>query len=76
MSNTFEKQVPRYSIEIFSPKKNNTALVIPIINEGERILLQLKKINSINPGVDIIIADGGSTDGILVSIKEEKIQIK
>jgi dolichol-phosphate mannosyltransferase len=75
MSNTFKKQVPKYSTKIFAPKKNNTALVIPIINEGERILLQLKKINSVEPNVDIIIADGGSTDGALESILEEKIQI-
>lgn len=75
MTKHYEKQVPKYSIQKFAPKKNNTALVIPIINEGERILLQLKKINSINPKVDIIIADGGSTDGTLENILKEEIQI-
>lgn len=50
-------------------------MVIPIINEGERILLQLRKINLINPKVDIIIADGGSTDGTLENILKEEIQI-
>ena len=75
MTNKTEKQVPKYTIQKFAPKKNNTALVIPIINEGERILLQLKRIISIKPKVDIIIADGGSNDGTLNKILEEKIQI-
>ena len=74
--NKTEKQVPTYTIQKFAPKKSKTALVIPIINEGERILLQLKKIATIDPNVDIIIADGGSTDGTLSNILESKIQIR
>ena len=75
MTNKIEKQVPKYSTEKLTAKKNNTALVIPIINEGERILLQLERITAISPKVDIIIADGGSTDGTLNKILERKIQI-
>ncbi len=75
MTNKSEKQVPNYIIQKFAPKKNNTALIIPVINEGEKILLQLKRITSINPKVDIIIADGGSSDGTLSRILEEEIQI-
>ena len=54
--------VPDYSYLNFRSKKNNTALVIPVINESYRIINQLKKISSLNLGVDVIIADGGSTD--------------
>jgi dolichol-phosphate mannosyltransferase len=40
-------------------------LLIPIINEGERIRAELQKAQSFNVGnlCDIIICDGGSTDG-------------
>jgi glycosyltransferase involved in cell wall biosynthesis len=54
--------VPAYSILEFKPRKTKFALVIPVINESYRIIEQLKKIDGINPDVDIIIADGGSVD--------------
>jgi dolichol-phosphate mannosyltransferase len=43
-------------------KKNRYALLIPVINEGERIQNQLKLLKNANFKVDIIICDGGSTD--------------
>jgi dolichol-phosphate mannosyltransferase len=67
--------VPKYDVHRFGRKKSQTALVIPIINEGERIILQLERINLISPEVDIIIADGGSDDGTLQRIIGSKIQI-
>jgi dolichol-phosphate mannosyltransferase len=54
--------VPSYSIHEFKPKNTRFALVIPVINESHRIISQLEKIELINPDIDIIIADGGSTD--------------
>jgi glycosyltransferase involved in cell wall biosynthesis len=54
--------VPTYSILEFQPKDKKFALVIPVINESYRIIEQLRKIKQINPDVDVIIADGGSTD--------------
>lgn len=59
------KGVPDYSFYIIRKKTYETALVIPVINEGGRILQQIKNIRSENPLVDIIIADGGSTDGTI-----------
>jgi dolichol-phosphate mannosyltransferase len=56
------KGVPAYSVMEFQPKGKRFALVIPVINESYRIIEQLRKIKKINPEVDIIIADGGSTD--------------
>ena len=46
----------------YSCKKNRYALLIPVINEGERIQNQLKLLRNANFGVDIVICDGGSTD--------------
>jgi dolichol-phosphate mannosyltransferase len=37
--------------------------VIPVINEGERLLRQLEGMAAAGLGVDVIVADGGSTDG-------------
>ena len=54
--------VPTYSILEFKTKNKKFALVIPVINESYRIIEQLRKIEHINPEIDIIIADGGSTD--------------
>jgi dolichol-phosphate mannosyltransferase len=54
--------VPKYSVLSHYPKQNRTALVIPVINEGSKVISQLYEINTLNFNVDIIIADGGSTD--------------
>src|SRR4051794_31571384 len=51
--------------QIFSPRRHDHLLVIPVINEGERIRRQLERIAKLAPEVDILIADGGSTDGSL-----------
>ncbi len=50
---------------VLAAKRNAFALVIPVINEGERIRGQLRSIDTAAAGVDIVIADGGSTDGSL-----------
>src|SRR5262249_3392336 len=52
-------------IEVFRQKANRHVLVIPVINEGERIRKQLCEIAAATPAVDIVVADGGSTDGSL-----------
>ena len=71
----FEKQVgvPKFSAEEFSGKKKNFVLLIPIINEGERIISELERAKAagIENFVDIVICDGGSTDG---STEEKKLQ--
>ena len=58
-------EVPQYQEITLGPKRHRYALVIPVINEGERIKEQLKKIHQASLPVDIIIADGGSEDGSL-----------
>ncbi|WP_223071396.1 glycosyltransferase family 2 protein [Erythrobacter sp. SCSIO 43205] len=63
--NDSDWQVPSYKEAIYSPKAHKYALVIPVINEGERIRGQLSRIKAAQLAVDVIIADGGSTDGSL-----------
>ncbi|WP_027203389.1 glycosyltransferase family 2 protein [Butyrivibrio fibrisolvens] len=63
----YEKQsgVPKFECTEYNSKTKDYAVLIPIINEGDRIhkeLFRAKKHN-ISDHVDIIICDGGSTDG-------------
>lgn len=59
------KGVPNFECIEISKRKTKYCLCIPIINEGERILAELQKAcdNNIHNLIDIIICDGGSTDG-------------
>ncbi len=59
------KGVPDYDCFEFLPKQSEYCLLIPIINEKKNITLQLKRAAEYAVGnmVDIIICDGGSTDG-------------
>ena len=57
--------VPQFESTEFNNKTKDYCLLIPIINEGDRIINELKraKDNNVSDLVDIIICDGGSTDG-------------
>jgi glycosyltransferase involved in cell wall biosynthesis len=55
-------ELPSFATVRYANKLNDYALVIPVINEGERIKEQLKKIHNAQLLVDVIIADGGSSD--------------
>jgi dolichol-phosphate mannosyltransferase len=72
MEQDFEKinaiwQVPSYDIQLWQEKKRDYCVVIPVINEGERIRSLIKKMQEVNIAeiADIIIVDGGTTDGSL-----------
>ena len=63
----YEKQkgVPRFECTEYTPKTKDYVVLIPIINEGDRIhkeLFRAKKHN-VSDYADIVICDGGSTDG-------------
>jgi dolichol-phosphate mannosyltransferase len=59
------REVPESEIKLFWPRVHQYILVIPVINEGERIRRQLRAIFELKPSVDVVLADGGSTDGSL-----------
>lgn len=56
--------VPNFQSHEFSFKKNKYCLLIPVINEGERIIKELEraKKSKVSKSCDIIICDGGSID--------------
>jgi len=60
-------KVPTMDILLWAGKSHEHSVVIPVINEGERILNLLKRMKdcSVSEIADIIIIDGGSTDGSL-----------
>lgn len=58
-------EFPDFDDQVFSKKKSRYALCVFVINEGEKIRKQIKAMESFAGQVDIIIADGGSTDGSL-----------
>lgn len=57
--------VPDFECEEYEEKQKKYCLLIPIINEGERIKAELNRAKrfGVSDKVDIIICDGGSTDG-------------
>jgi dolichol-phosphate mannosyltransferase len=57
-----------YSILEFTPKKYDIILIIPVWNEGNRIIEQLKKINQLSNNFDLVIVDGCSTDNSLSNL--------
>lgn len=71
----YEKQpgVPKFECTEYTGKTKDYVLLIPVINEGDRILHELAraKDHHVSDSVDIVICDGGSTDG---STDEEKLK--
>ena len=65
--------VPAFECNEYDNKKTKYCVCIPIINEGERIIKELERAKEfgIDKIVDIIICDGGSTDG---STEESKLR--
>jgi glycosyltransferase involved in cell wall biosynthesis len=57
--------VPDYTVQAFAPKTAACCLLIPVINEGARIRAELERAAAagVDRRVDVILCDGGSTDG-------------
>ena len=60
-------QIPSYDVSFWNGRKHDFCVVIPVINEGQRIrdLLEKMSLLKIESIADIIIVDGGSRDGSL-----------
>ncbi len=63
----YEKKngVPKFECIEYAEKTKDYVVLIPIINEGERIIKELKRAYKyqIADHADLVICDGGSTDG-------------
>lgn len=59
------REVPTFDVLELAAKRARFAWCVPVINEGERIRHQLQRMTGGVDCADIVIADGGSTDGSL-----------
>lgn len=66
--------VPDYRAAEFNARQSDYCLLIPVINEGARILTELGRAQraGVDKLCDIVICDGGSTDG---SMKADTLQL-
>jgi dolichol-phosphate mannosyltransferase len=71
-------QVPAFSTSLWLGQRHSYCVVIPVVNEGARIVSLLDRMAALKiyDIADIIIVDGGSTDGslALVSLKAKGVR--
>lgn len=60
-----EWEIPQFDLSEFKVKAHKYCVCIPVINEGEKIQKEIKKLSRFTNVIDILILDGGSTDGSL-----------
>ena len=58
-------QLPAAEIHELGPRTSRYAVLIPVLNEGDRIHGQLVRMQQLGGLPDVVITDGGSTDGSL-----------
>ncbi|HEY7310875.1 MAG TPA: glycosyltransferase family 2 protein [Gemmataceae bacterium] len=58
--------VPEFELAEWGERRTPFALCVFVLNEGERIRAQLGRMQALAKQVDLIVADGGSTDGAVV----------
>lgn len=69
--------VPKFECTEYEEKKKDYVVLIPIINEGNRIIKELTRAaeNKVSDYADIVICDGGSTDGCTEESKLKKLHV-
>lgn len=65
------RYVPDHVVERWTGRTRDHCVVIPVINEGERIGRLLQRMSALGVAdlADIIVVDGGSTDGSLAAAR-------
>jgi dolichol-phosphate mannosyltransferase len=61
--------VPAHHVAVFAARRTSYCLCVFVLNEGDRVLRQLDRMAAAASLVDIIVADGGSTDGSVAADK-------
>lgn len=71
------QEIPKFQVEEYDKKKSDNCLLIPVINEGERIWKELRRAQKcgIDQSIDIIICDGNSTDGSMEPTKLKELGV-
>ena len=75
----YEKQrgVPQFECMEYEPKSKDYVVLIPIINEADRIIKELKRAcrYRVDDYADIVICDGGSTDGCTEEKRLKRLKV-
>ena len=71
-------QVPKFDTTLWLGRQYPCCVIVPVINEGDRIISLLSRMAAlkISDIADIIIVDGGSTDGSLNNEYLQKIGVR
>lgn len=56
------RQVPVHDVVPLAPRRSRYAVCLFVINEADRLHRQLAKMRAVAHGLDVVVADGGSTD--------------
>jgi len=57
--------IPAYDQHVMLAKRHRYCIAVFVINEGDRVRRQLAEMAPLSDMIDIVVADGGSTDGSL-----------
>jgi len=71
-----DQRAPSYRIDWQRPRQQRWAICVFVINEGEKVRAQLRAMQAYGSAVDLIIADGGSTDGSLTPELMQEVKAK
>lgn len=69
-------EFPDFEFSEFFPKKHKYAVCVFVINEGQKVQKQLQRMRRYSSQADIIVADGGSTDGSLETAFLETVDVR
>ena len=69
--------MPKFECFEYEKRKKDYVVLIPIINEGERIKKELQRAAKykVSEYADIVICDGGSSDGCTEESKLKSLQV-
>ena len=57
------RQVPAFEVHQLEPRRTRFVIGVPVLDEGDRLRRQLAAMAAASLGADVVVADGGSTDG-------------
>jgi glycosyltransferase involved in cell wall biosynthesis len=69
-------RTPNYRVDWQQARQHRWAICVFVINEGEKVRKQLRAMKDYGDLVDLIVADGGSTDGSLTEELMREVNAK
>lgn len=70
------RELPAHEIATWRPRASRYAVCVFVINEGARLHRQLERMSAVGHGLDVIVADGGSTDGSTTRDRLEPLGVR